>query len=165
MSNNENDNAANDLEMTNNEEKFENIFGGKEEVYKANEKIHDNNKIHNEKLRKKRSKNNKEIANNIYDPNNTYSNEKGMERNDITDFGNQNKNNIDKNIINNNNSEKRPSHNNHDINDKSDDISFSKEDIKNKIDNNNENTSGRDINNLTTKPNECNNIYCLNCIC
>ena len=88
-----------------------------------------------------------------------------MERNDITDFGNQNKNNIDKNIINNNNSEKRPSHNNHDINDKSDDISFSKEDIKNKIDNNNENTSGRDINNLTTKPNECNNIYCLNCIC
>ena len=77
MSNNENDNVANDLEMTNNEEKFENIFGGKGEVYKTNEKIHDNNKIQNEKLRKKKSKNNKEIANNIYDPNNTYSNEKG----------------------------------------------------------------------------------------
>jgi hypothetical protein len=53
MSNNENDNATNNLEMTNNEEKFENIFGGKEEVYKANEKIHDNNKIKNEKLKKK----------------------------------------------------------------------------------------------------------------
>jgi len=53
MSNNENDNVTNNLEMTNNEEKFENIFGGKEEVYNAYEKIHDNNKIKNEKLKKK----------------------------------------------------------------------------------------------------------------